>query len=197
MPEFVYGQGANFWNPPDAVRDAMRTAARSVGVLLQERLDYLGGFGIDGVCTSDGFLPTELNPRLSVGHGLQSRAADIPMATIERMIIEGDLDVDARDLEDTIVSAVTTARSGGMLLPLTETHDVAKTGVRFDGSRATAVDPDDENDGIMEIGPASMGSIIIPATRSGSHADRTVDSAESDHGDRPGPRPVGHRRAAT
>ncbi len=160
-PEFVYAQGANFWNPPDAVRDEMRTAARSVGVLLQERLGYLGGFGIDGVCTRNGFLPTELNPRLSIGHGLQSRAVDIPLATIERMLIEGDLDVDARDLEDTVVSTVTTARSGGMLTPLTGAYDAAKTGIRFDGSGAVAVDPEEKNDGIMEIGPASMGSIII------------------------------------
>jgi hypothetical protein len=160
-PEFVYAQGANFWNPPDAVRDEMRTAARSVGMLLQERLDYLGGFGIDGVCTRNGFLPTELNPRLSIGHGLQSRAVDMPLATIERMLIEGDLDVDARDLEDTVVSVVTTARSGGMLTPLTAAYDAAKTGIRFDGPDAVAVDPDEENDGIMEIGPASMGSIII------------------------------------
>ncbi len=160
-PEFVYAQGANFWNPPDAVRDEMRTAARSVGVLLQERRDYRGGCGIDGVCTRNGFLPTELNPRLSIGHGLQSRAVDIPLATIERMLIEGDLDVDARDLEDTVVSTVTTARSGGMLTPLTGAYDAAKTGIRFDGPDAVAVDPDEENDGIMEIGPASMGSIII------------------------------------
>ena len=108
--EFIYGQAANFWNPPGSVEDEMREAARRVGLLLSERHGYLGGFGIDGVCTADGFLPTELNPRISIGHGLQSRAADIPLGSIERMLIEGDIDIDARDLEDTINAAVVSER---------------------------------------------------------------------------------------
>ncbi len=160
-PEFTYAQAANFWDPPDVVRDEMRTAARKVGELLKERHGYLGGFGIDGVCTADGFVPTELNPRLSVGHSLQARAADIPLSSIERMLIEGDIDVDARDLEDTVNAAVTTARRGGILLPLTRVYDAAKTGIRFDRTGAISVEADGECDGTMEIGPASMGSIII------------------------------------
>lgn len=159
--EFIYGQAANFWDPPGSVAEEMREAARRVGVLLSERYGYLGGFGIDGVCTVDGFLPTELNPRISIGHGLQSRAADIPLGSIERMLIEGDIDINARDLEDTINAAVTTERRGGMLLPLTGVYDPAKTGIRFAETGAVAVDPDGENDGTMEIGSASMGSIII------------------------------------
>jgi len=160
-PEFIYAQAANFWDPPGGVRDEMREAARRVGLLLSERHGYLGGFGIDGVCTRDGFLPTELNTRLCIGHGLQARAADIPLGTIERMLIEGDIDIAARDLEETINSAVTTARRGGILLPLTGVYKAAKTGVRFGRSDAIAVDADGENDGTMEIGSASIGSIII------------------------------------
>lgn len=159
--EFIYAQAANFWNPPTEVRDEMRTAARRVGELLQERSGYLGGFGIDGVCTRDGFLPTELNPRRSIGHGLQSRAAGLPLDSMERMMIEGDLDIAAQDLEETIVSAASTSRRGGMLMPLTSTYEAAETGVRFESGRAIAVDIDGETDATMEIGPAAMGSIII------------------------------------
>ncbi|MEA2023734.1 MAG: hypothetical protein U9N79_05505 [Actinomycetota bacterium] len=160
-PAFIYAQAANFWSPPDLVRDEMRGAARSVGALLSERYGYRGGFGIDGVCTINGFLPTELNPRLSVGHKLHSRAADVPLESIEHMVIEGDLSVDAQNLEDTIVSVVADNRSGGMLTPLMTAHEPAKTGIRFEHGRAVAVDPDGENDGTMEIGSAAMGSIII------------------------------------
>lgn len=159
--EFFYAQAANFWDPPAGVRDEMRDGARRVGEILAERHGYLGGFGIDGVCTRDGFLPTELNPRLSVGHGIQTRVADIPLGSIERMLVEGDLDVEARDLENAINSIVTTARGGGMLLPLTERYAAAKTGLRFGRSGAVAVETDGENDGTMEIGSASMGSIVI------------------------------------
>lgn len=161
QPGFIYAQAANFWNPPVDVRDEMRGAALRVGTLLAERHGYLGGFGIDGVCTRDGFLPTELNPRRSIGHGLQSRAAEIPLDSIEHMLIEGDIDLVAEDLEDTIISAATTRRKGGMLLSLTEPYDAAKTGIRFNECRAIAVDPDGEKDGVMEIGPSAVGSIII------------------------------------
>ncbi|MFV9672544.1 MAG: hypothetical protein ACNYZH_04905 [Acidimicrobiia bacterium] len=159
--EFIYAQAANFWNPPTEVRDEMRKAARRVGELLQERHGYLGGFGIDGVCTRDGFLPTELNPRRSIGHELQSRAADLALDSMERMMIEGDLDIAAQDLEETIVSAASTSRRGGMLLPLTTTYEAAETGIRFESGRAIAVDIEGETDATMEIGPAAMGSIII------------------------------------
>lgn len=159
--EFIYGQAANFWNPPDEVQDEMRDAARRVGRLLADSHDYLGGFGIDGVCTRDGFIPTELNPRISIGHGLQARAANIPLGTVERMLVEGDMNVDALDLELSVDSVVVTERSGGMLLPLSENYDAGRTGVRFGPLGAVAVDADGENDGVMEIGSASMGSIII------------------------------------
>ena len=53
-PEFVYAQAANYWDPPAAVEEAMRAAAQAWR-LLSDRFGYLGGFGIDGVCTVDGF----------------------------------------------------------------------------------------------------------------------------------------------
>jgi len=160
-PKFVYAQAANYWNPPDGVADGMRSAARNVGGLLHERHGYLGGFGIDGVCTRDGFLPTELNPRLSIGHGLQARAADMALGSMERMMIEGDLEITAQDLEHAMVSAASTSRRGGMLLPLTKAYAADETGVRFDSDRAVAVDVDGDSDAKMEIGSASMGSIVI------------------------------------
>ena len=47
--EFIYGQAANFWDPPGSVTEEMREAARKVGLLLSERYGYLGGRGIVGV----------------------------------------------------------------------------------------------------------------------------------------------------
>jgi len=160
-PEFLYAQAANYWDPPVAVQEAMRAAARRVGDLLSSRYGYLGGFGIDGVCTADGFLPTELNPRLSIGHGLHSRAADMPLGSMERMQTEGDLEIEAAALEATLVAAATDSRRGGLLMPLTGEYAPAKVGVRFIDGRAVVADMEDECDATMEIGPAVMGSIII------------------------------------
>lgn len=160
-PEFMYGQAANFWDPPNGARDAMRDDARRVGSLLAERHGYLGGFGIDGVCTRDGFLPTELNPRLTIGHGLHARSADLPLEALERMLIERDLDIDATGLEAFIVEAAQASRRGGMLLPLGGHHDGATVGIRFIDGAAVAVDAAGTTDATMEIGPALMGAIII------------------------------------
>jgi len=168
-PEFVYASAANFWNPPDAIRDEMRAAARRVGTLLKDQYGYLGGFGIDGVCTSDGFLPTELNPRLSKGHYLQALAADIPLGAMELMHIEGDLEISSAELEEFVLGAALNSRRGGMLLPLGGHEEPRKVGIRFIDGRAVAVDPEGVNDASMEIGPAVMGSIIVMRLE----ADRT------------------------
>lgn len=160
-PEFVYVSAANFWNPPAEIRDEMRAAARRVGLLLRDQYGYLGGFGIDGVCTSDGFLPTELNPRLSKGHHLQALAAAIPLSVMELMHIEGDLEISSAELEELVVGATLNSRRGGMLLPLGGNEEPRKVGIRFIDGRAVAVDPEGVNDASMAIGPAVMGSIIV------------------------------------
>mgnify|MGYP001822221341 CR=1 FL=1 len=160
-PEFVYVSAANFWDPPGAAREEMRIAVRRVGTLLKERHGYLGGFGIDGVCTSDGFLPTELNPRLSKGHHLQALAADLPISIMELMQIEGDLEISSVELEQFIVDAAVDARRGGMLLPLDGYEEPRRVGIRFIDGRAVAVDAEGVADATMEIGGAVAGSIII------------------------------------
>jgi len=159
--QFFYGRAANFWDPPPGIADEMRDAARGMGGLLAERVGYLGSFGIDGVATSNGFLPTELNPRFSVGHSLQAEAADVPLSSIERLLIEGDIEIDAIGLEAQIVTATQRSRGGGMLIPLPAEHEAAETGVVFTGSRAVAVDLDREHDAIMKIGPSAFGSVVI------------------------------------
>ena len=160
-PGFYYAQGSNYWTPPDDVTTTMRDAARSVGQLLHQRIGYLGGFGIDGVCTKDGWLPTEINPRMSLGHFLQGQAADIPLATIERALLEGDIEVAATDLEDAVVNAAATSRQGGMMFPLEESHEADSLQFSLDVEGAVAVRDDEESDGTMRIGPSAFGGIIM------------------------------------
>jgi hypothetical protein len=159
-PGFVYAQGANFWTPPSTVSDEMRAAARSVGALLARRLGYIGGFGIDGVATVDGFRPTELNPRLTLGHMIQGRTADVPLGPMERMMLEGDLTVAARDLEDHVVGAVTDRRGGGMMFTTTRAAGSAEAWFRFtDDGVAVTTDPDGAT-GRMSLGPTTFGSMV-------------------------------------
>jgi len=94
--EFVYAGMNTVWHPPAQVRDQMRRAVQSVGALIREEAGYRGAFGIDGVCTGQGFLPTELNPRLTPGLGMQAEAAGrYPIGDINRAVIAG-LDADLR-----------------------------------------------------------------------------------------------------
>lgn len=156
-----YAQGANFWNPPNAVRDEMRDAARSVGDLLSDRYGYVGAFGIDGICTKNGFRPTEMNPRISLGHGVHALAAEIPIGDIERGLIAGDLTIDASDLERTVLDAAQTKRRGGAMFHLDGNYPEAKTGFRIVDGGAIAVDTEGSNDGTMEIGETAFGSAIF------------------------------------
>jgi hypothetical protein len=79
-----YAGAATFWDPPDRDRAAMRELARRVGEGLRERVGYRGAFTVDGVLTVDGFLPTELNPRL--GAGLAVMTHDLPELPV---VLEG------------------------------------------------------------------------------------------------------------
>jgi hypothetical protein len=161
---FFYAQGANFWSPPDGVVDEMRSVARAVGSVLSERVGYVGAFGIDGVATADGFRPTELNPRRTIGHGVQTKPLGIPLDHMERMLIEGDLEIDAADLEQTVMGGTEHRRGGGVMFPLADEHPPESISFAFDGGRAIEVEegPDSaEADGLMMIGPSAFGSVIV------------------------------------
>jgi hypothetical protein len=63
----VYGGLSTWWDPPPADREYLREVARTVGDHLARSYGYRGFFGIDGVLTEDGFLPTEINTRMPAG----------------------------------------------------------------------------------------------------------------------------------
>jgi hypothetical protein len=161
-PGFFYAQGANYWEPPDRIVRQMRDAARSVGALLHERLGYVGGFGIDGVATLEGFRPTELNPRLSLGHFLQARlAAELPIGDMERLAIAGDLEIESAWLEQTVVEKAARDRRGGMMLPIVETIDADEAGFAFTDDGAVRTDDEEEAAGTLRVGPSTFGSVVI------------------------------------
>jgi hypothetical protein len=158
-PAFVYAGACSFWDPDDAGRAEMRDVARSVGEALRRRVGYLGAYGIDGVLTDDGFLPTELNPRLSAGHALPARSADLPLGMLIRAMVEGDIDLEAGWLEATLVGAGDATRGGGMGIPLGERYEARRTGLVFrDGAAAAA---EDEAQAELALGPGPQGSFLM------------------------------------
>jgi hypothetical protein len=161
-PTFYYTGVGTFWDPPAAIRGAMRSAARSVGTVLERTWHYRGGFSIDGVYTRDGFRPTELNPRLSVGLGLQARAAEVPLGDIERSVIEADLQVASTDLEEAIVAGADANRRCRFMFPGPSELGSEEASFRFlaDGSVVT-VDDGEDADGALASGSAPFGSVVM------------------------------------
>ena len=109
--QFRYMGVSTGWDPPQQHREEMRSVARRAASHLQETVGYRGAMGIDGVLTSDGFRPTELNPRYSPGMGVQAAAAGFSMLTLQRAATEqDDLDYRTADLEGVVVAAADAAR---------------------------------------------------------------------------------------
>lgn len=155
---FVYAGVANTWDPSDALAGEMRTAARRVGEVLRRRHGHRGPFSIDGVATADGFRPTELNPRFSVGYGIQAATVpDLHGAFLVRAVVEGDLDVSAPWLEDRVLRSTEENRSIRMGVPVEGRRTFASMKlVISDGVVRSSEEGDD-----LELGPSPAGSFMF------------------------------------
>jgi hypothetical protein len=76
-------------------------------------------------------------------------------------VIEGDIEIDATDLEDTVVDAAQATRFGGAILPLADSYEADATGFVFRNGGLRAVPIDGPNDGTMRLGPSAFGSIVL------------------------------------
>ncbi|HUV17976.1 MAG TPA: hypothetical protein VMW33_05785 [Ilumatobacteraceae bacterium] len=112
--EFSYAGCATYWDPDPVAREQMRTAARHAGDRLRDEVDFRGTFTVDGVVTSDGFWPTELNPRFGAGIMTIARGTGIPMVLVNDLIVGGhDIGRTALALEADVVTHGDARRGGG------------------------------------------------------------------------------------
>ena len=113
--ELRYSGCATFWDPPGEIREEMRGVARRVGERLRAEVDFRGAFTIDGVATSDGFRPTELNPRFGAGLSVITRGlGDMPLNLVLDLVVAGTrLGISAADLERRIIEGADARRGGG------------------------------------------------------------------------------------
>ena len=158
-----YAGAATFWDPPAADRAAMRSLARRVGQGLRDRVDYRGAFTVDGVLAAEGFLPTELNPRLGAGLSMMTRdLPGLPVALLDRALIEGEaVAFGADDLEDQVLAAADRTRAGGAWsVTQTATDATTDLSVGFEGGTCRPAPADGPADGVLSFGPSGVGGFV-------------------------------------
>jgi hypothetical protein len=161
-----YAGAATFWDPPTADREVMRDLARRFGDGLRERVGYRGAFTVDGVLTADGFLPTELNPRLGAGLSVMTRdLPELPVPLLDRALIEGEaLAYRADDLERQVLDVADRSRAGGAWTvtragPVTAGAN-EEVAVAFEDGVCRVAEDGRPPDGTLTFGPSGVGGFV-------------------------------------
>lgn len=161
-----YAGAATFWDPPTADREVLRDLARRVGDGLRERVGYRGAFTVDGVLTADGFLPTELNPRLGAGLSVMTRdLPELPVPLLDRALIEGEaLAYRAGDLERQVLDVADRSRAGGAWTvtrkgPVTAGAN-EEVAVAFEDGVCRVAEDGRPPDGTLTFGPSGVGGFV-------------------------------------
>lgn len=174
--ELLYAGASTTYDPPDSDREAMREVAGRVGSWLAREVGYRGPFTVDGVLSRDGFLPTELNPRIGAGiYKLAASLADVPLELLLLAVIEGeDVGLTAPEFEELVVGAGDAKRTASALYMLDEPQAETRTrSFRMDGEAWRIVEADEDPDGSLMIGPGPTGGIVL----CNWHADRIETGA--------------------
>ena len=197
-----YAGAATFWDPPPADREVMRDLARRAGEGLRERVGYRGAFTVDGVLTAEGFLPTELNPRLGAGLSAMTRdVPELPVALLDRALVEGEpLTLPAAELERQVLDDADRTRAGGAWTVTTVT--ATATPGPAGGVRRRRVPPADQQAGAARralVRPVGGGRVRATGPRPRAGARRAAGSAARRGRVRPGRRALRdrHRPAGT
>jgi hypothetical protein len=192
-----YAGLATYWDPPEADREYMRDAARKLGAVLRDRVNYRGVFTLDGVMTAEGFRPTEMNPRAGAGVNPQAAAAGVSIGLLSRLAREDDdFDLRPRELEALVVEAADANRRGGCYTVIEQTRTESELiAVRSEPSFRLAEDGE-EPDGHIRLGPSGVGGFagyqpvekrVVPGPSFAPTAVRAFAFTDEQYGTRLGP----------
>ena len=160
----LFYAGCSTWfDPRPDDRERMRELARRVGTELRERVGFRGSFGIDGILAEEGFLPTELNPRLGAGVStLAGALGDFPLILLCLAVAEGEeLDYRPELLEQAVVEAADANRvcGGGRTTERTLT-DTGTFDLVHDGDDYRAAEAGEEPEATLLFGPGPIGGFL-------------------------------------
>ncbi len=159
---FRYAGTATYWDPSPDDRDQMRAIAQRVGAELWRRVAYRGGFTVDGVLTTDGFRPTELNARFGAGMVPLLGSLPFPLGLIQTIAIEDEsVDLRPAELERMIVDHADANRGGRCYTMIEQSRTKTLSHPVIDGADGFALAADgEEASGTLQIGPAAAGGLV-------------------------------------
>ena len=163
IPHLRFAGAGTFWDPPPSDRDAMRDAARRVGAVLRDRVDFRGAFTVDGILSDDGWVANECNPRMGAGLGYVREAVpDLAFDLLHHAVIAGDgAAIAAAELEARVVTNADARRWGATWLrPSASWPETFAQPIAGDETGYTAVDSEDAADAVLTMGPGPTGGFL-------------------------------------
>ena len=160
----LFYAGCSTWfDPRPEDRETMRELARRVGIALREHIGFRGSFSIDGVLAEEGFLPTELNPRLGAGvNTLAGALGDFPLILLCLAVAEGEqLDYQPEHLERAVVEAADAHRicGGGRTTERMRT-DTGTIDLVVVGDNYRKAEPGEDPEATLLFGPGPIGGFL-------------------------------------
>ncbi|MEZ4373478.1 MAG: hypothetical protein R3B07_21840 [Polyangiaceae bacterium] len=190
--EFLYASAATVWDPPQTLREEMRSAARNVGELLKRRCGYRGAFTIDGVLNRTGFWPTELNPRFGAALMQMEKVLGYPLLLLNFAVIAGDdAALDPAEIEAEVLESADKERASGAGLPLLGSHEGRIGRVVLREPEVRFAREGEAPDCTLELGPAPAGArmslsfdptALTPSAPLGPVLARTLEFLDSRYG---------------
>lgn len=160
---FLYTGCSNWFDPCQEDREAMRRIARRVGTAMRERVGYRGAFTVDGVLAEEGFLPTELNPRIGGGMGTLTKGlGDFPLIPLCWAVTEGEpLDYRPSLFERIVLASADTHRAGGgWTATSTQFSENASVKLVLEDGEYREAASDQKTHAILTYGPGPQGGFL-------------------------------------
>jgi hypothetical protein len=161
--ELRYAGVATFWDPQPEDREEMRSVARRTGEGLRAAVGFRGPFGVDGILTESGFLPTELNARFGA-HSLIARSLPrFPFLPVLLAAQAGEpLEFKPEMLEEVVVEAADCRRGGGGWTAIRKPLNTTETRSVVDESNSYRIARESEDsDAALLTGPGDVGGFVF------------------------------------
>jgi len=148
------GAVPTLWDTADLVAQTER-----IGAGLRERLGYRGGFSVDGILTASGFLPTDLNARLTSAMEAAPSARRVLLHAVNLLARDG-IEPGTSVVEQLVAEIFAAGATCTIFGAATRADERAtrKASVRWDGDRLVS-DPSGA-DGALVVTPSPRGWLL-------------------------------------